>query len=324
MKNFLRKLTIYILLICVLLSVYILIVYFRPDFVDNFYYRFTTPKANSLILGTSRAAQGIKPEIINRQLCLNDSNKIINHAFAAGPSDFGPNYYREITQKLNKDSKNGLFIISVIPWDFCTTIDNADDDSLQFFEVRKKLFVGNLKSSSTNPNFEYLWQYWNNKFSVFEMLFKHMICYKGILELHSDGWLEVDIPMDSLSVIKRIMTSSESATESARYKKWSNTRFYFFEKIVRYLRNRGEIYLVRLPVSKPMAELENRKFPDFDNKMRVFADKYNIKYIDFINESGNYLTIDTHHLWKEESEKITYRICDSILANRNKKLAKVK
>jgi len=217
MKKFLKNIITYILLLCVLLSVYVIVVYFRPDFVDNFYYRFTTPKANSLILGASRAAQGLRPEIINEKIGIDEKTKIINHAFAGGPSSVGPNYNREIKQKLHKKAHNGLFIISAVPWLFTTSIDNIEDDSTQFFEVRGELFVGNLKSSSSNPNFEYLWKYWNNKFSIFEMSFKHMINYKGILQLHADGWLEVDIPMDSVAVNERIITSTNDAREDGKH-----------------------------------------------------------------------------------------------------------
>jgi len=289
--------------------------------VDNFYYRFTTPKANSLILGASRAAQGLKPEIINNKICLDDECNIINHAFAGGPSSIGPNYLKEIKQKLNEDNNNGLFIISAVPWLLCTAVENVNDDSTQFFEVRRKLFVGNLKSSNSNPNFEYLWKYWNNKFSVFETSFKHLINYGGILQLHADGWLEVDIPMDSISVNNRIVSSTNGFRQDAKFIKWSDTRNYYFEEIIRYLSGKGEIYIVRLPVSINMAELEREKFPDFDNRMKSISQKYNIPYINFFEESGEFLTTDTHHLWKEESERITNRICDSILVIRETRIS---
>lgn len=316
MKIFLYKLLIYTLLLGTVLSLYIVIVYIRPDFVDYFYARFTTPKANSLIIGTSRAAQGIKPEIINNSLIPEKENKIINHAFAGGPSSYGPNYYREILNKLNNDSDKGLFILSVIPWSFCTTLDNINDDSLQFYEVKNNLFVGNLKSSSSNPNFEYLYKYWNPKLSVFEHSFKHAIEYGGILQLHPDGWLEVNIPMDSIARNGRVDRSTQEYKEKAETLKWSDTRLYYFNKIISHLKPRGEVYIVRLPVSKGMADLEKDVFPDFDNTIKSIAKKHNIKYINYINESGKFLTTDTHHLWREESERISNQICDSILAYR--------
>lgn len=312
MKEFLKYILLYVILLGMVVSIYILIVYLRPDFVDNFYYRFTTDRSHSLILGGSRAAQGIKPDVLNKTIC-HEKNKIINHSFALGPSNFGPNYLKEVKQKLVPESKDGLFIISVVPWNFATDITNTEDDSLLFFEVRQELFVGNLESSSSNPNFEYLWKYWFDKFSVFELAFKHMIGYKGILQLHADGWLEVNISMDSIAVNNRIRNSSNGYKEKASYVKWSNTRYHYFEKMVDYLKNRGNVYIVRLPVSENMAELEKEKFPDFDKYIAYVANEYNIEYFNFINESGQFRTTDTHHLWKQEAERISYRISDSIL-----------
>lgn len=162
MKKFLSELVTYLLLLGLLVFLYVLLIAWRPELVDNFYYRFTTEKANSLILGGSRAAQGIKPEIINNSIC-DEENKIINHAFALGPSSFGPNYYKEITKKLKNESKRGLFIISINPWSLAIRIENTTDDSLMFFEVKQNMFVGNLNSSNSNPNFDYLMNYWNEK-----------------------------------------------------------------------------------------------------------------------------------------------------------------
>lgn len=269
----------------------------------------TTPKTNSLILGSSRSAQGIKPEIINYLICT-DKNKIINHSFALGPSSFGPNYYREVTKKLKGDSRNGLFIISVSPWTLATGVDNIEDDSTEFFEVKEKLFVGNLKSSSTNPNLEYLIHYWDNKFSAFENIFKSAINYKGMIKLHKDGWLEINIDMDTASNNARIKRSKKEY--EAKEVKLSPTRFFYLEKIINYLQNYGDVVLVRMPVTTDMKELEHDRFREFDDMVLKTKNKFNIPYFNFIEESGNFLTTDIHHLYKDESEKFTHILCDSI------------
>ena len=198
MIKFINKIILFFVLLIGISSLYLILIILRPELVYNFYYRFTTDKASSLILGTSRSAQGIKPDIISKNL-LNQNNEIINHSFAIGPSSYGPNYFREIKNKLNRDPKaNGLFILSVDPWSLATDSTNFSDDTSSFFEIRKNLFVGNLKNSSINPNYEYLWRYWTNKFSPLENLFKHIIGYNRLIELHADGWLEVNINLDSI------------------------------------------------------------------------------------------------------------------------------
>lgn len=294
-------------MIAVFLGLYILLIYNRPDLVDDFYYRFTTPKAHSLILGGSLAGQGIHPDIINSKLDLRE-NYIINHAFAVGPSSYGPNYLKEITKKLEKGSTNGLFIISVSPWTLAK--DNQIDDSTQFFEVERKLFVGNLKSSSSNPNLEYLIHHWNNKFEPFIRLYKYLTSYQGIAKLHSNGWLEVVAKMDSISNNERIKRSLESSKNNIF--SLSNTRLLYLEKIIRYLDNFGEVILIRMPVTRQMADLEKTRYPEFDTIIQEIADKNNVHYFNFIGLSGQFLTVDAYHLYKKDGEKFTYLLCDSI------------
>jgi hypothetical protein len=309
MRTFLIKLFLWTGFFGIVLSLYVLLIYFRPGLVDAFYYRFTTPKAHSLILGASRAAQGIQPEIINKMICSNE-NKIINHAFAVGPSSYGPNYFREITKKLDTTSTNGLFIISVSPGILAKDADDLKDDSTLFFEVQRKLFVGNLKSSSTNPNFDYLLYHWGNRFEPFTRIFKYMINYKGISVLHADGWLEVTTDMDSLVNNERIRRSTEENLK--KILTLSNTRLYFLDKTIRYVDKYGASVLVRMPITKQMAKIESDQFPDFDEIIQQIADKYNIPYFNFIGMSGQFLTVDAYHLYKKDGERFTYLLCDSI------------
>jgi hypothetical protein len=310
MKIFFTKTLLYFLLLGVLLSLYVALIFFKPDLVDAFYYRFTTPKATSLILGASRAGQGIHPEIINRML-LSPANKIVNHAFAIGASSYGPNYLNEL-KKLDTTSNKGLFIFSVTPGNLSVELENTYDDSSKFFEVERKLFVGNIKSSSINPNLDYLINHWVNRFEPFARMFKYAINYKGISVLHEDGWLEVTTSMDSASNNERIRRSTE---ENRNYKwKLSKTRINYLEKMIRYADKYGDVFLIRMPVTPQMAEIEKGFYPEFDSIMIDLANRNQLCYINFIDLSGKFLTIDTHHLYKKEGARFTGILCDSIIS----------
>ena len=63
MKKFITH-SIYISFICTF--VFLVLLSLTNGYTDPFYLRFTTPKNNNLIIGTSRAAQGIQPEIIRK------------------------------------------------------------------------------------------------------------------------------------------------------------------------------------------------------------------------------------------------------------------
>ena len=161
--------------------------YSHPAFVDEAYYKFTTPRASSLIIGTSRAAVGIVPYVINKRL-FGGEKRIINHSFTFGTSNFGPRYLREIQNKLRFNHEhNEVFIISVDPWSL--SIDKKDkDDTNSFIEIKNDVFVGGLRSSSVNPNVEYLRKYWINRFNPLIIIFKKIINHEGLWILREDGW----------------------------------------------------------------------------------------------------------------------------------------
>lgn len=290
-------------------------IYLRPDLVDDFYYRFTTPPAQSMILGTSRAAQGIRPDVLNENLC-NDNNRILNHAFAVGPSNYGPNYLKEVKKKIDSTVRTGIYILAVDPWSISTDTSNRRDDPEEFFEYKRKLFVGNLKSSTRNPNFEYLMNYWTNKFSPFIRVFKTSIGYDQFYSLHPNGWLEVRVPMDSASIQERI--SMQKKDYSAKDQIISMKRVFYLEETVRFLKEHGDVYLVRLPVSREMAEIEKVNFPEFDSIILDLSRETGIAYFNFIEESGKYRTTDIHHLYSEDAGLFTSRIIDSIKKNKLK------
>jgi hypothetical protein len=203
----------------------------------------------------------------------------------------------------------------VSPWTLVK--DSEDDDSTQFFEVQKKLFVGNLESSSSNPNFEYLIHHWENRFEPFSRMFKYLIHYKGMAVLHADGWLEITTNMDSASNNKRIKRSLQETMNRNLF--LSNTRLNYLDKIIRYVDKYGEVVIIRMPVTRQMAAIEQQKYPNFDSIIQNIAFKNKVRYFNFSSLSGQFRTVDAYHLYKEDGAIFTNLLCDSIAAylNRN-------
>ena len=81
MKRFIVQFSIIAL---IALSLFIWIFSFADGTNDPFYLRFTSPKQNNLIIGTSRAAQGLQPKILNG-IC---QTEFYNYAFTLGRSPF--------------------------------------------------------------------------------------------------------------------------------------------------------------------------------------------------------------------------------------------
>ena len=136
MKKFLLHIILFFLIF--FLSAY-LIALQADGYSDSFYLKFTTPKQTSLILGNSKAAQGLKPEVFTHKLKKN----IYNYSFAINTSPFGPKYLKSIQSKLDTTNDNGLFIISIDSWSLSTNCDNPND-TVCFREIILILIILNL------------------------------------------------------------------------------------------------------------------------------------------------------------------------------------
>ena len=117
MKKFLLNASIF----SALLTGSILAVFFIADGrSDSYYTRFTTGTQHSLVIGTSRAAQGINPQVLDEIIYKNNEHHFFNYSFSLFDSPFGPAYYKSITKKLNPVVTDGIFIIAVDPWSVCS------------------------------------------------------------------------------------------------------------------------------------------------------------------------------------------------------------
>jgi len=120
---------------------------------DPFYQRFTTPKQEALILGNSKAAQGIIPSILNDELQDLYESKIYNYSFTVYNSPYGPAYLESVKKKLAETDKKRYFILTVDPWSISSDIH--DPNNPDKFEEKNR-FISDIKDVDTNPNLKYL------------------------------------------------------------------------------------------------------------------------------------------------------------------------
>lgn len=277
---------------------------FADGYTDPYYLRFTTPKQKSLIIGTSKAAQGLQPKVFENKLGI----KIYNYAFAINQSAFGKVYYESIVKK-HKKVKDGIFIITVDPWSICSKGKNPND-SEQFVENESPL----AKTQIVNlyPNVEYLYENLKGKYSDL------FIPPSDNLFLHDDGWLEIKgISMNKDSLNKRIANKIiKYKKEHLNQSKFSTKRLYYLLKTIKYLQNYGKIYLVRLPVHESMMKLENELMPDFNDKIKE-AINISDDYYDMTSYNNYFIYTDGNHLYKDSGEEVSALIANRIL-NKNK------
>ena len=304
MKLFLVRLFV----VTILFSIVLIYIFSKADgFTDAFYLRFTTPKQKSLILGTSRAAQALQPEVFNNIL----KKDIYNFAFTNSQSPYGPVYHKSIKKKLNKESKNGIFIVAVSPWSI-SSITEDPNNYKNFREV--DLCLDNTSIVNMNPNIEYLL----NNFSqpYYKLLFQN----KSNVFLHNDGWLEVSVKMDSLSVQKRLESKVAIYSKLNNFK-FSEYRLLYLEKTVEFLQSYGKVYLVRLPMHQNILTIENNLMSDFDLKIKSIINQSS-GYYDFTKQSQSFTYTDGNHLYKDSGYKISTIIAELIKNNKVRYLAK--
>ncbi len=294
MRLFLIKFLVFALMIFV--SVYVF--YMQADgFTDPFYNRLVSKKQTSLIIGTSRSAQGVDPQVLNAFLNRND---IYNYSFTLGHSPYGEVYFESIKKKINEDSDEGIFIVTVDPWSISVNINNNE-----YFQEEDR-FLNKIHFVNQYPNLEYLLFYFNQK--NIDILYNKK---KSKTYLDNRGWLQVNLKWDSVSMNKRLNEKVFNYTELSSELKVSNIRLNWLFKTVEYLKSKGSVYIVRLPVHPMLFKVEEKYDSNFqstiDNVIKLSDGYYDMS---FMNEFYKYN--DGNHLNKYYVPDVSAKIANWI------------
>ncbi|MXV50544.1 hypothetical protein GS399_06125 [Pedobacter sp. HMF7647] len=306
MKKFLLKFSVLSLL--VLLFAF-LMTYMADGTTDEFYLRFTTPKQKALILGTSRAAQGIVPEVLDSSLSGEYGNlDIFNFAFTIAHSPYGPTYYKAIEEKIDNNAKKSLFILAVDPWSVSAK-QVESNDSTHFRE--KDMCLGTTTEfNHPRPNMDYLLNSYNGSWG--DILTNRLKKQKSSL-LHKDGWLEVNVSMAKTSIKARTKEKVlDYLVNNLPYFRYSPLRMQYLKKTIELLKQHGDVYMVRLPVISEISKMESGLMPDFDKEMAELSKSEGIQYFNFMKSWDKYEYVDGNHLYKTSGKMISKQIADSI------------
>jgi len=302
MKRFIINTTIFVTLI--LGSIYIVLSR-ANGYSDPYYLKFTTPKQNSLIIGTSKAAQGIVPDVVNEILNID----IYNYSFNMSVSPYGPKYLESIKRKLSQKNKNGVFIVTVDCWSISSSCINPDD-TLNFRENNS--CIGEMKNVDKNPNMQYLLKYMYGNY--YRILFKSSVSL-----LHENGWLEVTLNTDSVSVNRRTKSTLLEYENYLSIYKFSQIRFDYLIKTIEFLEENGDVYLVRLPITPKLMEIENQLNPNFNAQMQQISKKAH-GYLDLTPKNDLFNYTDGVHLNQNSGKLVTEEISRWIMDIENAKM----
>lgn len=257
--------------------------------LGDVYERVSSPLQSSLVIGTSRAAQAVNPGIINARLKNLYSAPLYNFAFHLDASSYNTVYETAIYKKLAPyNGECNLYILAVDPWAL-RKLDSIPQELA-------------LNSYSQRPNIEYIAK--NFSRTWFSPLPTHSF-------VNSHGRTEVDyVPKSKAEWEKRVSMRLAAYNDMAKKYRYDYASQQVLERIVRNLKKRGNVFLVRIPISKPMEILENTVCPDFDTKMKNLSQMYNVKYLNF--SKTDYSTTDGNHLTQNEGNRFSQTLADSI------------
>ena len=291
----------------------------RRGYVDAFYARFTAPPAGSLVLGTSRAAQAIKPDVLAARLGRRYEGPWLNYAFTLAESPYGPGYLSSIQRKLAPGTRRGLFVLAVDPWSLSlpkSVLDEAaasagpTGNGLETLFPEANSMVSQLASVSQNPNLDYLAHYLHKPF--YQLLLNADTAHV-VERLHPDGWLEIALPPPTANpALLRRRTADKLATYRAlaASSQLAASRLAYLQKTIEYLQQHGRVVLVRLPTGAEMAAVEAQYQPDFDQRMSELARQYTVPYLNYL--ALPYPTNDGNHLTRMAAAQLSQRLAEDM------------
>lgn len=305
MKKFLIKIVPYFVAVFTVLAI---LGSYADGNTDDNYMHFAVKKPQNMILGDSRGSQGVVPGVLKTKLSANFDNFSLNIV----ESPYGQVYFKALKRKLDPETKNGIFILTVSPWNL--SLNKQIKKEKDFPEEHSPL--NDMYFYDRSPNYEYLLKHYTR--SWFKIYTERAESGRSNTFLHPDGWLEVTINMQKDTVAYRTNTKEAFYRDLANTVELSPERLKAINEMINYLRTKGKVYLVRLPTSNGLTNIENKKYPHFNTLMRDIGRKQNVRFFDFSGNYAEYDYTDGNHLYKDSSRKISSRIADSIIASRGK------
>jgi len=267
---------------------------------DPFHLKLTGPKQQSLILGNSKAAQGLIPYVLDSNLIQENSN-FFNFSFGHNMSSYGPVYLKSIKEKLDPKTQNGKFIITVDAWSLIADKNNPNDEN-SFPEW--DLPLADIKCTSWKPNFKYMLNWY--PYPNYEILLRKWRPANEIL--HPNGWLEVNVPMGENDQEWRLKEKHSAFYKLVIQNELSNKRIQYLSAIIELLINHGTVYLVRIPSHPTIMELENILIPNLNGLLDELALRLNVDYLDLSEKASEFTYTDGVHLHKTSSKSLSQHV----------------
>lgn len=269
---------------------------FADASIDTHYMKLASPKSNRLVLGTSRASQGIDPRILGPGA--------INFAFTMSSSPFGETYEEAIRKKVGGEVSGGNFIVEVSPLAVSDLTLNTTGPREEKGILSRTWFV------SGEPNLQYLIACYGKPLWTLAVPRR-----TSILKLREDGMLVVTLDESEEERSRRIRLKTERYADVFAGASVSNKRIESFRSTLRFLAARGDVTVVRLPMGRRMYEMEKEYWPGFSSWVEEEADAVGARFVDLSTDSRDSITTDGNHLTTEAAAAASEVIRTTLAGN---------
>jgi hypothetical protein len=285
-------------------------------YTDPFYLRFTTPLQQSLVIGSSKAAQGIVPEVMNEELDKAAMKiKLYNYGFTIKSSPYGEPYLNSILKKIDRrgsiDKENRIFILAVDPWSISTMFLKKQNGEDIF--VEKDFAPNNMLWPTLNPNPEYIFKNIDNRPLMIFRKFRNT----NLPKVNSDGSFEVPLRRDSLEVSEIVADKVLEYEQYAASNSFSKARFEYLERTIDSLENYGKIFLVRIPVHHEIRKIEDKFMSNFTSIITEMAGRHHILFFDYEIDKYKLKTTDGNHLDRKSGMIFSKILANDIINSNN-------
>ena len=306
MKEFISKL---LLLGLFFVSSYGLLVHLLSSSdVDEHYYKFTQ-EATGLILGISRAGEGINPQILDQELSMARTKApIVNFALNKYQSPYGEIYLKAIEKKIG-GLNDGIFILSIAPGNFTAPRYLNEQEIL---EMDQKMSIGKIKNFTKSPNYNYIINCYSKPlYTALDLEPSQNPVF------HNNGWQEAKLESPDFSISPDLMLQWKEMNmrEYRRILKReavSDYRIHQFKNTLETLKSKGEVFLVRMPADCDIITEENELWPDFKDKFELIAQNYEVPFWDYADSCDQYTFYDGSHLESKSANEFTLKLAQRV------------
>lgn len=268
---------------------------------DYFYNRFTRPKSGSLILGSSRAAQGIIPSVLKPKT----KPDLFNYSFTNYNSPFGPCYLAAAKKKFNA-RYNGIFIIEVNPFTVSNYKRNMRGNQEEFEECDTP--PANMITVDVEPNYEYIIRNYSEDLrSLIGIKQRSVSSF-----LHDDGWLEIEMEYDTAYFKKNTEEKVKNYEELIAKMQPSHSRWRALKETISYFKEFGQVILVRVPVSKEMEVIEHKYYEDFEEEVLKIAEELKVAYLNYFHLNDSLYYTDGNHLHRGAAQVFSQKLANDL------------